>query len=414
MLTIYKALSIAAFPFIEIWLIYRAFKGKENKISFAQRFAKITINRPQGKIIWVHAVSVGETNSALTLIEEILKKDKDSKILLTTTTLTSAQIVHNKLAEFNERLMHQFLPVDSFYVARNFLNFWQFDKAIFVESEIWPNLICEAKKLQIPLYLVNARISQKSYRRWLFLQRFFFTKIFDKFDKIFVQSQNDKDKFIKLKSQEVLFFGDLKAQSKALFFDDDELKKLKSKIKNRKILLCASTHSKEEEIIIECHKNLKTKFPNLLTIIIPRHPNRSQEICNLLKNYKFAKRSNNDKIHQDKEIYLVDSLGELGLFYKLADFAFIGGSLADIGGHNPFEAIKLDCAVISGKNFYNFGDIYQELIKNKGCIIIDKSDNFEKYITKLLLDKNLAKDLLKNAKSTIKKINVTKEIIKNI
>lgn len=414
LLHLYKALSILSFPFIEIWLILRIVKKKENKISFNQRFARTKIARPAGNVIWVHAVSVGEANSALTLIEEILQQDKKSAILITTSTLTSAQIVNDKLNNFKKRLIHQFLPIDSLYVVRQFLDFWQFDKAIFVESEIWPNLILEARNRDIKIYLVNARISEKSYKRWIFLQKFLFTKIFDKFDKIFVQYEKDLTKFKSLQAKEVLFLGDLKAQSRPLSFDSKELEDLKLAIKNRKILLCASTHKDEEEILLKCHKTLKQKFPDLLTIIIPRHPNRSSEISKLLINYRFAKRSNNDKITEDKEIYLVDSLGELGLFYKLADFAFIGGSIIDVGGHNPYEAINLDCAVISGDRFDNFAHIYKTLSQEQGCIIVKSEKELIKSIEKIIIDKKLASNLLKNAKNIIKQTNIAKKITINI
>ncbi len=414
MLTIYKALSVIAFPIIEVWLIFRVLKGKENKISFSQRFAKTNHIRPDADIIWVHAVSVGEVNSAFTLIDEIFKQDKNISIVLTTTTLTSAQIVESKLENYQNRLIHQFLPADLLYVVRSFLEFWQFKKAIFVESEIWPNFINESHKLGIEIYLVNARISQKSFEFWIFLQKFLFCKIFDKFKKIFVQNEGDIKKFEQLKAKEVLFLGDLKSQSNPLSFDEKKLKKLKSATKNRKIFLAASTHKNEEEVILDCHQKLKTKFPNLLTIIVPRHPNRSSEISKLLTGFRFAIRSKNQKIDINKDIYLVDSIGELGLFYKLADFAFIGGSLAKIGGHNPYEAIKLDCAVVSGHNFFNFNNIYQNLENNYGCFIAKSNSELLEIVENLLTDQNLLNQSLKNAQKIIKNSNISQKIVKNL
>tara|TARA_Y100000389_G_C17471336_1_gene531478 strand:- start:1065 stop:2312 length:1248 start_codon:yes stop_codon:yes gene_type:complete len=403
MLSLYKILSILLFPFIELWLFYRVYKGKEDKKRLNERFGNTSIKRPDGNLYWVHAVSVGEANSALILIDQILKTDKSCSIILTTTTTSSNQIISQEIKKYDNKVIHQFLPIDSLYCVRSFLNYWKFSKIFFIESEIWPNIIYESKKLGCQLNLINARISPKSYKFWLIAKKLFFINIFSNFDKIIVQDKNDIAKFKNLTKSEVLFFGNLKSQSKPLLYDDKELSKISKQINNRPILLCSSTHDKEEEILLDCYNELQKQFSDLLLIIIPRHINRSKNIAKIFDKYNVAIRSANDKITNKTQIYLVDTMNELGIFYKLCNFTFIGGSIENIGGHNPYEAIKLDCAVISGEKFFNFKEIYQNLEKNNGCLIAKSQKDLIKNLTKLLENNKLSKELIKNSKSIINK-----------
>ena len=340
---IYRALSILLFPILELYLFWRVYKKKEDKKRLKERFGVSTILRPKSEIIWLHAVSVGETNSAFILIDELLKKFSQSTILFTSTTLTSADIIAKKLPQFGERLVHQFLPIDSYFCVKSFFTFWQPKIVIFIESEIWPNLISVAAENEIPTFLVNARMSEKSAQKWQYA-KFFGFKIFDYFDAIFAQSLESQKRLQNLTKNEVSFFGNLKSQAQNLSVNEKNLEKLKLQIGERKFWLAASTHKGEEEIIIQAHRELKKDFSDLLTIIVPRHPNRAEEIIDLFGDIKFAQKSKNQNIENSVEIYLADSLGELGDFYSLAQFAFLGGSLLPIGGHNPFEAIKLKCA----------------------------------------------------------------------
>lgn len=411
---IYRLLSILLFPFIEIWLFIRVYKKKEDKNRLRERFGRATKIRPKGQVIWLHAVSVGEANSSLILVEEILKFLPQTTILFTTTTLTSAAIIEKKLPQFQGRVIHQFLPVDSFFCVQNFLNYWQPRAALFVESEIWPNLIYEAHQRGISSFLINARMSQKSFSKWKMARKLGFD-IFDYFSAIFAQTEEDKNRFAKLTDQEILFYGNLKSQAQNLLVNESELQKLKSEIGLRKFWVAASTHKGEEEIVLQVHENLKKEFSNLLTIIVPRHPNRAEEIKNLFGNKKFAQRSKNQNIAESTEIYLADSLGELGIFYSLQNFAFIGGSLLPIGGHNPFEAIKLDCAVISGSQVFNFEDIYKKLSQNNGCVIVESASQLSAQVSEFLNNKNLAKAMNDRAFKVIENTgNIAQKIINKI
>ncbi len=392
----YRILSIILFPFVEIYLFWRVYKKKEDRRRLKERFGQATQNRPSGEVIWVHAVSVGETNSVLSLVDELLQTLPHISILFTTTTLTSAATVASKLPQFEGRVIHQFLPVDSYICVKNFLNFWEPTKVIFVESEIWPNLIFEACAMGSEVFLVNARMSKKSADKWHFASKFGF-RIFDCFSAIFVQSEDDQQRFCELSNSEVLFLGNLKSQARDLVFNPAELENLKARIGDRKYWLAASTHKGEEEFVIQTHRELKKLFPDLLTIIVPRHPNRAEEIIALFGDLNFTQRSKKQTISDTTEIYLADSLGELGTFYRLAKFAFVGGSLFEIGGHTPFEAIKLGCAVISGRGVFNNKEIYRQLEENHACVMIDNAAQLTVTVERLLQDPDMVQELSEEA-----------------
>ncbi len=411
---IYKILSILLYPFLELFLFYRVIKKKEDKSRLNERLGNPTFPRPEGEIIWLHAVSVGEANSSLILVEELLKTFPKISILFTTTTITSAAIIAQKAQKYQGRVIHQFLPIDSYFCVQNFLHYWQPKVAIFMESEIWPNLIYEARKMGILSFLVNARMSEKSVKKWRFAKMLRFS-IFDYFAAIFAQTLDDKNRLQKLTKQEVLMYGNLKAQAQNLFVDFDKLQILKEQIGARKIFVAASTHKGEEEIILQTYEKLKKEFSDLLLVLILRHPNRANEVKELLKDKKFAQRSQNQDLKADVEVYLVDTLGELGIFYSLNNFAFIGGSLLEIGGHNPFEAIKLNCAVISGKHVFNFREIYDNLEREKGCILIEDAQQLTIATAKLLRDKEAVEELNSRAQEVIKlNDNIAERIVKKI
>ncbi len=412
---IYRLLSIVALPLIYIYLLIRLFNKKEDHNRFKERFGFHGKKRPKGELIWIHCVSVGESNSAIILIEELLKNNNSLKMLFTSTTVTSASQIKQKLSG-NDRIIHQFLPIDDFFSVRRFINYWKPSTAIFVESEIWPNLIDISAKNNIKLALINARISLKSFKRWQFLHKLGFN-IFKNFQISFAQSKKDQERLISLGLENTKFIGNLKSLAKTLKFDDVKLNDLVKQINHRPFWLASSTHDGEEEIIIKLHQRLKKSLPNLLTIIVPRHPNRINDIKNLIpNNLNFALRSKNQKITQNVELYIADTLGELGLFYKLCDISLICGSLKDdIGGHNPFEALKLDCATISGRFVDNFEEIYKNLEKNKACIIINNEEELFVYILKALQDEGFRNDLKRNWQILAKENNnILSQIIKEL
>ncbi len=389
-LLIYRFISIIFLPIIAIFLVIRIFKKKERLDRLGERFGfcgyKNRLLNDKDKIIWIHAVSVGEANCAFLLACELIKFSPNTQILLTTTTLTSAEVIAQKIASNNQPIIHQFLPIDVDFCIKKFLKFWQPKFIIFLESEIWPNTIAIAKSLAIPCFLVNARISKKSLKKWQKLKKIGFN-IFDYFSIIFAQSSEEQRKLNLLSKNPVLFFGNLKAQISTSKINENDLEDLKKQICNRPIWLCSSTHKGEEEIILRVRDKLQREFKDLLTIIVPRHPLRINEIINLCSNRQIAIRSKNQNILDTTEIYIADTLNELGIFYSLADFAFIGGSLLPIGGHNPFEAINLDCAVITGLQVANFAEIYQELFANNGIIFARDEDDLCKIVSEFLSGK---------------------------
>ena len=417
-LLFYRALSMILLPFIAIYLLLRVLKKKEQFNRLPERFGFVKCPKNfinlKSPIIWIHGVSVGEANCAFFLAEELLKFSPHLKILLTTTTLTSARIIAEKITDYDGRIIHQLLPIDVDICVKKFLNFWHPRAIIFVESEIWPNIIATAKSMAICTFLVNARISNKSLKNWQIIKKLGFN-IFDYFSTIFAQSSEEQIKLQQICENQVIFYGNLKAQTKILSVDEEELRNLKKQINNRLVWLCASTHKGEEEMILKIHERLREKFSNLLTIIVLRHPARLSEVVALSDKKNIAIRSQKQIIDDSTQIYIVDTLNELGIFYSLADFAFIGGSLLPIGGHNPFEAIKLNCAVISGWGVANFAEIYHELSQNKGVVMVKNSDELYDAVKDFLYGNKTHEDYTNKALKILEKNNsCAKNIIKNI
>jgi 3-deoxy-D-manno-octulosonic-acid transferase len=418
LLKIYQIFSTIILPFLFFYILNRKKKSKEHPHRFLERFAITKIAKPQNcQLFWVHAVSVGESNSAWILIENLLKFSPNINILFTSTSTTSAQIIEQKILQnelFKNRVIHQFLPVDSYFIVQKFLNHWKLRACIFVESEIWPNFIYCARKKAILSFLINARISQKTASQWLLLKKLGFN-IFDYFSTVFAQSLQDKNLLQNLTKNNIFYEGNLKSQNSKLQVDEQKLQELKTQIGDRKIWLCASTHDGEEELLLQTHFRLKKQFSDLLTIIVLRHPNRANKVCELLKNINFSQRSKNQIITEPTEIYLVDSLGELGTFYSLVNFAFIGGSLLKIGGHNPFEAIQLNCIVISGAEVFNFAEIYQDLQQKNACEIVENVDELYEIVQKFLQNSELILPYAINAKQAIETSqNTSQKIIEKL
>ncbi len=399
----YRLFSIILLPFLFLLMVARIFLGKDDASRIKEKFAFTCKDRPKGKLIWIHGVSVGESRTALILVDKIVKYIDNVTVLMTSTTLNSAQMLAKEVGDkYYGRVIHQFLPVDSEPCVRKFANHWKMDVVIFLESEIWPNFLRYLSKKKIPTYLVNARMSVKSASRWRFFAKFGI-RPFDNFKKIFVQDEKDIVTFKSLSSANLEFFGNLKNEAAPPSYDDELLKNLKSRIGKRKIFLVASTHKKEEEVIVSVHKRLKQKYPDLLTVLVVRHPARSNEVEKVLQGLDYATFDQGKKIKDEDELLFVNKMGVLGLFYKFCDFAFIAGSLEKIGGHNPYEAIKLDCAVVTGENYFNFYETYENLKKNNACIVVDGQDSLFEVMDGLFSGKIDAKKMLANAKEAIKK-----------
>ena len=376
-------------------VIYRIFKKKENPKRFLEKFSLNKEKRKQGKLIWFHCSSVGEFLSVVPLIQEFEKIKNIKQILITTSTLSSSKIF--KKFRFKKTL-HQFYPLDNVHIVNNFLNYWKPSSVIFVESEIWPTMIAQLKKKKIKIVLINARMSEKSFRRW-FSFRYFGRNILEKFDYIFPQNKETLSYFKKLGINKLKFLGNLKFIST---HNEKFIKVKKKYFKNRTILCCASTHHNEEEVFANLHIRFKKKIPNLITIIIPRHIERTKEIIQMLhkKKLRFTKHSTNKKKFKNCDIYIVDSYGESKSFYKISNVVFLGGSLVPKGGQNPLEALRFGCNILHGNYTFNFKDVYKMLEKEKLSLKVKNNKDLEKK----------ALDLLNNKRINLNKIKKLKKI----
>lgn len=362
----YKIITSALSPLINLWLRIRQLRGKESRERFSERFGYTKISRPKGTLLWLHAASVGEANSVLFLIEQIKSRFADVNILLTTGTLTSARLIEKRAIP---GVIHQFVPVDTLEATNRFLRHFRPDIGFWVESELWPNLVINAKARGCLMFIINGRMSVKSYNSWQKFALLMIYQMLQCFELIFAQSENDGQRFRALGAKEVRCVGNLKYDAAALPCNESDLFSLQQAIGIRQVWLAASTHHNEEEQIIKAHDLLATKHPDLLTIIAPRHPERGEEIAKIAaRSGKTALRSRGDKITADTKFYIADTLGELGLFYRLSEIVFMGGSLIPHGGQNPLEPARLRCGVVTGPHTENFLAIYKEMENLSICV----------------------------------------------
>ncbi len=370
---VYRAASSLMHPVAGPFLRRRSRQGKEIAGRLDERKGISSIPRPNGRLLWLHAASVGETNVVLPLIEQLRRERPDLGILLTTVTVTSARIAAARLPE---GAIHQFVPLDTPAFVARFLDHWRPSMAMFIESEIWPNLIMDADRRRIPVVLLNARLSERSFRRWMKL-RGLSRPLFSRFAVVLAQSDKLAKRLARLGAPKVIAAGNLKFDAPPPPVDSAELAVLRAQLAGRRIFLAASTHPGEESVIAQAHKALAAGDPSHLTIIVPRHPERGAEIAELLRSQGIpaALRSARDTPGPETGLYVADTLGELGLFYKLAPFAFIGGSFSPDGGHNPIEAVKLGCGVITGPHWHNFPEVYQALAEQGGCRFATSPDD---------------------------------------
>lgn len=359
--TIYRGLTFLISPLLPLYLQLRAMKGKEDPARLSERFGYASAPRPNGKLIWCHGASVGEALSLLPLIQQFNTLPQKPNILLTTGTRSSAEILAKRLPD---AIIHQYIPVDTMAAMRRFIRHWQPDVALLVESELWPNLIGTLRGKKIPAALLNARMSERSARRWLHVAELWIKALLRVFDLILAQSEADAARFRALGAGTARSVGNLKAAAQALPYDENELSKLKDAIGHRPIWVMASTHDGEEEITCRVHTELQRHFPDILAIIVPRHPVRAPAIMDMIASHGLSvqRRSFNQLPQRDTAIYLADTFGELGLFYKLSPLVCIGGSFGKIGGHNPLEAAHFNCAIVFGPDMRNFAEVASHMI----------------------------------------------------
>lgn len=387
MLGLYRAFSIIGAPVIYALLRLRLFSSKEDRARLPERFGYPQVARPIGRLVWIHAASVGEALSALPLIACLLERHLDINILITSGTVTSAKILAEQLPK---RARHHYVPIDRPVWVRRFLDLWKPDMAIWIESELWPNMVMETARRKIPMALVNARLSARSFGRWRLAPRSI-ARLLECFNVILARDAQSAGFLRQLGAKNVICAGDLKQAAEPLPADKIGLALLLAAIGQRPAWLAASTHPGEEAIAVQVHQKLRAQFPALLTLIAPRHANRGAEIAKMLaaNGLRVARRANHELPDGDTDVYLADTMGEMGLIYRAAPIAFTGGSLVPHGGQNPLEPARLGRAILHGPHIANFADIYAAMDNTGASQAVTDSASLSEAVAALLSDATL-------------------------
>jgi 3-deoxy-D-manno-octulosonic-acid transferase len=386
LLRAYRFATSMAHPLAGPLLSWRTRHGKEDPAHRQERYGEASRPRPDGPLVWVHAASVGETMSVLPMIERILSNGEVS-VLMTTGTMTSTKIAKARLgaARFGGRATHQYVPLDGPRFVRRFLEHWKPGLAIFAESELWPNLIIETARSGARLSLVNARMSDRSFRRWQ-KGSSMIGALLSHFDLCLAQSEGDAERLRALGAGSVICSGNLKYDVPAPAADDAELGRFAGALGGRPRWTAASLHPGEDEPILDAHQAIAARYSGLLTVFAPRHPARATEIVAAIeaRGLSVAMRSRGEIPGGDTDIYLFDTIGEMGLAYRLAPIVFVGGSLAAIGGHNPIEAAKLASAILHGPHISNSTEIYAALHRAGGAVEVADAEELAARVCQFL------------------------------
>lgn len=400
---IYTSLTRLSWPILRILPHIRARQNKELNTRINERFGQSSIQKTSSKIIWIHGASNGEILSALPLVDYLINLPSKPTILMTTMTVTGANLVSKRTDP--ERVIHQFIPYDYPEWISRFHKNWAPDMVIWIESELWPNHLKYIRKNNIPAVLLNARLSDKSVRNWKKVQTSFH-QMMSAFQIILAQTERDKTNLNMLGINHVLVESNLKDLSLPLPVDNYALKDLQSCKGNRPILLYGSTHDPEEKMAYDIHQKLKISFPSLLTIIVPRHPKRGENIATALnkEGASIALRSLKMSPRTNTDFYIADTLGELGLFYSLSDIVFVGNSMGcnPGGGHNLLEPAWFNCAIVSGDSLHNFSVQAQEMPAVNACRIVSSNEELYETFKVLLTNKNIQATLAHNAYTYVK------------
>jgi 3-deoxy-D-manno-octulosonic-acid transferase len=379
-LRLWRIFTAAASPFASLLLSRRAGRGKEDHGRLAERLGVCDVARPAGRLIWIHGASVGESLAALPLVDKL--QAAGNAVLVTSGTVTSARMMRQRLPK---GAIHQYVPLDIPRAVTRFLDHWKPDAALFVESDLWPNLILAAAARGVRLALINARISERSATGWRRIPRSA-RRLIGAFDVVLAQDDEIAARFAALGARNVLVVGSLKADAPPLACDAHALEALKAQIGGRPLLIAAQTHPGEDETVLPAHDLLRGQFPALLTILIPRHPERGPAMAELCGARKAARRAAGEQIGAETQVYIADTLGELGLFYRLAPFCFIGGTLVALGGHNPLEPAVLNCAILAGPYRASAAKAYEAILIAQGFGDVVSSGDIARRAAQLLSD----------------------------
>lgn len=356
---LYRWAGAAAYPAIGPYVAWRAAKGKEDPARRRERYGFASVERPAGPVIWLHAASVGETSAIAPLVARLY--GAGIAVVLTTGTTTSARMVEERLGD---QVIHQYVPLDLKPAVSRFLSHWQPDLAIFAESELWPMTILELGARRVPQVLVNARLSDRSYQSWK-KRAWLAEALFENLSMVVAQSEADGARFVELGARPVQVSGNLKADTIPPPADPQALGALVAQIGGRPTWAAISTHDGEETIAAEVHRLLAARFRDLVTIIVPRHPERGDALEAQIRGLGLdvARRSRRDPVTAETDVLLGDTIGEMGLYLRLTEIAFVGKSLTSSGGQNPLEPAMLSTAVLSGPQVQNFREAYDQLVQ---------------------------------------------------
>ena len=398
-LSLYRWGGVALYPIVSPYLTFRAAKGKEDRSRRRERYGYAGVPRPAGPLVWFHAASVGETNAVIPLIKEVRRRG--IAVLLTTGTITSAKVVRDRLGT---DVIHQYVPLDMKPAISRFLEYWHPDLAIMAESEIWPMTILELGKRHIPQVLVNGRISDRSFPRWK-RRHAVADAIFENFALVIAQSELDADRFSTLGALPVLVSGNLKVDTDAPPADSAVLRGYLDQIQGRRTWAAISTFEGEEAAAGEVHRLLKERT-GLLTIVVPRHPQRGAGIADMLeaKGQKVARRTRGDALTPETDVFLGDTIGEMGLYLRMTEIAFVGRSLFAEGGQNPLEPAMLGCAILSGGNVQNFREAYQQLARNGSAKMVRDTEMLAKGVHYLLMNDEMRKQMIEAGQETVQEM----------
>ena len=396
-ISVYRALTWISAPLIQSYLDRRREDGKEDPERFDERRGQASRARPEGPLVWIHAASVGESLSMISLIDRLRTERPEITILITSGTVSSARLLGERLPE---DVIHQYIPVDRVPWVRRFLDHWRPDLTLWVESEFWPAVLSEVRARRIPTFLMNARISASSLRGWR-RAPWMIRRLLKTFELCMAQTELDADRLRSLGAENVACPGNLKFAADPLPADPDKLVALDTSIAGRPRWVAFSTHPGEEEIIADAHQMLVRNFPDLLTVLIPRHPDRTHDIQAVLtaRDLTVSVRSEANPLERETSVLLADTIGELGLFFRSTDIAFVGGTLVPHGGQNPIEPARLGCAIVHGPHMDNFLAIEGELVAAGASAIANSAEEIAREVGTLLSNSALRHRRISAARS---------------
>jgi len=393
----YRAATAVLEPAVLGLLYWRQRKGREDRTRLGERQGYPSRPRPRGHLVWVHGASIGETLSLLPIVERLTQRGLS--VLVTSGTRTSASLIARRLPP---GALHQFVPMDVPRYVRRFLDHWQPDLVLVAESEIWPNTVIALDERQIPLILVNGRMSDRSFERWQKLPGII-GALLERFALCLTQTSEDAERFARLGAPRVLVAGNLKFDAAPPPADPRMVAHLSGLVAGRPVWLAASTHPGEETAIVAVHRALAQRHPHLLTIIAPRHPHRGEEVAAIAERAGLRAGRRSQGIHPDRatDVYVADTVGEMGLFYRLTSIVLMGGTLAPIGGHNPIEPAKLGAAILHGPHVHSATEIYEGIDRARGALMVKDSAALARAVSELLANPALTRDMARAAADAV-------------